>query len=141
MIVIGIDPGKSGALCAMEDGAIIDLIDMPVDTEGFDRWAVRFLAPRFFLEKVGGLPGQSAPRAFAFGEHVGWLKATIRRFGPMVPVTPQRWKADLAVPRDKKLAIARATELLPTEAHRWPLAKHDGRAEAAMIALWGTMYG
>jgi hypothetical protein len=34
-------------------------------------------------------------------------------------------------------ARARATQLLPAAAHRWPLVKHDGRAEAALIAYYG----
>lgn len=28
--------------------------------------------------------------------------------------------------------------LLPTAVALWPLVKHDGRAEAALIALWGS---
>ena len=30
MLIIGIDPGISGALCFMEQGKIIDVIDMPI---------------------------------------------------------------------------------------------------------------
>lgn len=139
MIVIGIDPGKTGALCAMEAGRIVDLIDMPEDVRAVARW----LRPaRAFLEKVGGLPGQSAPAAFNFGHHCGQLEMILNwQVGEPTLVRPQRWKGDLRVPRDKKLSRARASELLPAEAHRWPLVKHDGRAEAAMIALWGELYG
>jgi hypothetical protein len=28
--------------------------------------------------------------------------------------------------------------LLPQAAHQWPLRKHDGRAEAALLALYGA---
>ncbi len=35
-------------------------------------------------------------------------------------------------------ARARAGELLPRAACHWPLAAHAGRAEAALIALWGA---
>lgn len=138
MIVLGIDPGKTGALCAMEDGRIVELIDMP-DEHGLRAYFGPYgrYSDKVFVEKVGGLPGQSAPRAFGFGFHCGLIHA----WAMPNYVTPQRWKADLVVPRDKKLAQARATELMPAQAHRWPLAKHHGRAEAALIALWGTMYG
>ena len=34
MLIIGIDPGISGALCFFEDGKIIDVIDMPSMSEG-----------------------------------------------------------------------------------------------------------
>ena len=34
MLVIGIDPGISGSICFLQDGKIIDVIDMPTMTEG-----------------------------------------------------------------------------------------------------------
>ena len=34
MFIIGIDPGISGALCFMEQGKIIDVIDMPSMADG-----------------------------------------------------------------------------------------------------------
>jgi hypothetical protein len=34
-------------------------------------------------------------------------------------------------------ARARASELFRGGAVHWPLVKHDGRVEAALIALWG----
>ncbi len=34
MLIIGIDPGISGALCFMEQGKIIDVIEMPSMAEG-----------------------------------------------------------------------------------------------------------
>ena len=34
MMIIGIDPGISGAICFMENGKIIDVIEMPNMTDG-----------------------------------------------------------------------------------------------------------
>ena len=34
MFIIGIDPGISGAICFLEDGKIIDVIEMPSMAEG-----------------------------------------------------------------------------------------------------------
>ena len=34
MLIIGIDPGISGAICFFEDGEIKEVIDMPVMAEG-----------------------------------------------------------------------------------------------------------
>jgi hypothetical protein len=42
------------------------------------------------------------------------------------------------VPKAKDAARARASQLLPQAAHQWPLKKHDGRAESALIALYGA---
>jgi len=34
MLIIGIDPGISGSICFLDDGKIIDVIEMPTMTEG-----------------------------------------------------------------------------------------------------------
>ena len=34
MIIIGIDPGISGAICFLKNGTILDVIDMPIMTDG-----------------------------------------------------------------------------------------------------------
>ena len=34
MLIIGIDPGISGAICFFEDGKIVDVIEMPTMAEG-----------------------------------------------------------------------------------------------------------
>jgi hypothetical protein len=57
---------------------------------------------------------------------------------PITIVHPRTWKRALGVPREKDGARARASQLLPAHAHLWPLKKHDGRAEAALIATYGV---
>lgn len=61
-----------------------------------------------------------------FGRAVAWTA-----------VTPQVSKKALAAPAAKDGARARASQLLPAHAQLWPLKKHDGRAESAMIAVFG----
>ena len=34
MLIIGIDPGISGSICFFKDGKILEVIEMPVMTEG-----------------------------------------------------------------------------------------------------------
>ena len=34
MLIIGIDPGISGSICFLEDGKIIDVIEMPTMADG-----------------------------------------------------------------------------------------------------------
>ena len=34
MLIIGIDPGISGAICFLKDGKIIDVIEMPTMADG-----------------------------------------------------------------------------------------------------------
>lgn len=94
----------------------------------------------FVIEQVGGMPSQSAPAAFTFGYGVGLLTAFAIAAGMRIErVAPSSWKAALRVPADKRAARARASEILPAWSHLWPLQKHDGRAEAAMLAHWGWL--
>ena len=34
MLIIAIDPGISGSICFLEDGKILDVVEMPIMTEG-----------------------------------------------------------------------------------------------------------
>ena len=34
MLIIGIDPGISGSICFLQDGKIVDVVEMPTMTEG-----------------------------------------------------------------------------------------------------------
>ena len=34
MLIIGIDPGISGAICFFENGEVLDVIDMPIMADG-----------------------------------------------------------------------------------------------------------
>ena len=52
-------------------------------------------------------------------------------------MTPQRWKKALSLGQGKDAARARASQLLPAHAHYWQRVKDDGRAEAALIAVYG----
>ena len=57
---------------------------------------------------------------------------------PLLLVSPVSWKRALGVPKAKDGARARASQLLPEAAHQWRLKRHDGRAEAALLALYGA---
>ena len=156
--IMGIDPGIGGAFALIENCAIVDTADMPireerksnggirrrVDAEGVaalvDRWAPQ----RAMLEQVSASPGMGVSSAFSFGHGVGVLEAVLAVRGiEYKPVHPGVWKRALSVPAEKDAARQRAAALFgPTAAAaHWPLKKHDGRAEAAMIALYGVPNG
>lgn len=98
-------------------------------------------ATHLFIEQVQGLPGQSAPAAFNFGMGYGIVRMAARAAGLAIEsVPPTLWKAELRVPKDKRAARGRASEMLPMLAHLWPLQKDDGKAEAAMLSLYGERW-
>ena len=156
MIVLAIDPGLSGAI-AILGPSLDDLVvhDMPVhvlarggkakrDVDAVELVSIIRLAElsgaldHTFVEQVGAMPGQGLSSTFAFGKGYGIVLGALAALSvPVTTVPPQRWKKALGVPAGKDAARARASQLMPRHAHHWPLKKHDGRAEAALIALFG----
>lgn len=156
MILVAVDPGLSGAL-ALYDTEIRDLKlrDMPTyerkvsgakaarrfldeaEVLSILQWGTVMGAEMLVIEEVGGLPGQSGSAAFTFGYGVAVVVTTARLLGMRIErVRPAKWKQEMNCPADKRAARARASELLPAYADQWKLAKHDGRAEAALLALY-----
>ncbi len=158
MIVLGIDPGKSGALAFYDPGRDeLEVLDIPtiqagpkgrtaVDEEGVAaiiRSRADFVS-HAWLEQVGVMPGEGAVGAFSFGTTFGLLRmALVAHFIPRTLVTPVKWKRALSVPAAKDGAVARACQLLPRHAglFRGPRGGlMDGRAEAALIAYYGAKH-
>lgn len=151
MIVLGIDCGLSGAVCRMRDDGTVDRLD-DVPTHALARGgknkreidtvalAALVAGDCAFVEQVGAMPGQGVSAVFAFGKAYGIVLGIIAAKQISVTlVSPRRWKAALAVPAEKDGARARASQLMPAEAHRWTRVKDDGRAEAALIARYGIL--
>lgn len=155
MAVIGIDPGLSGAIALLDDGDGIDVFDMPVlelarsgkkrreiDPTRLDDLIRSLRGNRAVLEQAGSRPGQGVASSFAFGKGYGLVLGILVAHGiPYTVVHPTVWKKALHVPAGKDAARARASQLFPGSAQRWTRAKDDGRAEAALIALWGRRHG
>jgi hypothetical protein len=150
-MILGIDPGKTGALALYDQpSGALEVVDVPLlDIRGkgvVDHYALaRFIdlwAPSIktvWLELVGTRPGEGAVGAFDFGRTYGMLLGVCAAsFLPIELVTPAKWKAALQVKGDKDVSRQRASALLPRHAGLWPLKKHDGRAEAALIAYYGA---
>ncbi len=153
-MIVGIDPGLSGALFFIDphDPTNGESVDLPVHMlarggkqkreldiiQLISVLALRRLT-HAFVEQVGAMPGQGVSGVFAFGKAYGIILGVVAaRSIPLTLVSPARWKRALGVPKAKDAARARASQLLPQAAHQWPLRRHDGRAEAALIALYGA---
>ena len=88
MIIVGIDPGISGALCFFSNGNIIDVIDMPTMAEG-KKNKKQVNGRQIFneilnikntfaghkinvvVEQVSAMPGQGVTSMFNFGQSFG----------------------------------------------------------------------
>jgi len=154
-VYLGIDPGLSGALALYIPATdTLHVGDVPIHEIKRGKQTKREVdvhrlvaifrdcavhRPIVWIEQVGTMPGEGPVGAFTFGRTVGILTGVAIAMDLVLErVTPQVWKRGLNVLADKDAARARASALLPRHAHCWPLKKHDGRAEAALIALYGA---
>jgi crossover junction endodeoxyribonuclease RuvC len=145
-LIVGVDPGLSGAIALVDlDGQLIDAYDMPVvdglvssallaTYEGWRTTPYRFHA---VIEDVHSMPRQGVASTFTFGRAVGAVEATFGVLGvPVTRVAPTKWKKAYGLGKDKGESRRRAIELWPDNARLFARVKDDGRAEAALIALW-----
>ena len=143
--VLGVDVGMKGALAFYDVDELI-IYDMPVvkrnktsriDCAEFCRILEEQQPDSAVIEQVNAF-GMGATGAYNFGWNCSSVEALMEAYKiPYTYATPQKWKKVMECPTDKDAARMRATELLPQFAHNWPLKKHDGRAEASIIALYG----
>lgn len=152
-LYIGIDPGLSGAL-AFYDPATGDLevFDVPVHEvkvakstkKRLDMHGLADLVRERkstikagIVESVSAMPGQGVSSMFAFGFVAGALQATVAANTiPLDLVTPTVWKKRMGLTKDKDACRRAASMLMPRHAGIWKLAKHDGRAEATLLAYY-----
>lgn len=159
MRVAGIDPGQKGAICVVDSHTerIEFICDMPMvtvtiggkqrsrtDIDGlqsvFSTLSI-FDVELLVLENVGAGFGQNGR---VLGENVGLIKMAAHIYKVRVEMrTPGVWKKALRVPADKIEACQRAEALFTNDVHklRGPKGgRSDGRAEAALLALYGVKY-
>lgn len=156
VLILGIDPGLSGALALYAPtrrGNELTVTDMPVhvlkvngkvrrrlDGHSLARCDAILSAPTHaILENVHSMPEQGIASAFSFGKVFGAIEqCLIDRNIPYTLVEPALWKRVLGVPADKDGARRRASQLMPAFSCLWDRAKDDGRAEAALLAYYGS---
>jgi hypothetical protein len=159
MIVLGVDPGIHGALAWYDtEDRHLFLADMPTvsakrgktakDVDGptlADMLISRVIACKgidtAFVEQVSSRPRQGGQ--FSFGVNYGRVLGVLEATGiPVVNASPQKWKQAMGLrTQDKSMSVRLAAELFPDYAHYFygPRgAGLDGRAEASLIAYWGS---
>ena len=147
--VLGVDPGKTGAICLM-DGETVEVKLLPLAGKELDLDAITHLLGNWMdidlavFEKVGAMPGQGVTSMFTFGMATGMLHGIVAAFGiPRQIVTSQRWKKIVlaGTAKDKDAAIAHcrrrypAVSLLPTARSR---KANPNLADAICIAEYGS---
>ena len=152
MLVVGIDPGISGSICFFKDGRILEVIEMPVMTEGkknkkqvngaqiYNEFLKRINKKedeiRVVIEQVSAMPGQGVTSMFNFGQSFGILKGICSAMQlPMFFVRPAKWKKYFNLINSQKDASrTRAIEIFPYFSTQLSKKKDSNKADAILIA-------
>ena len=153
MLIIGIDPGISGSICFLQDGKIVDVVEMPTMTEGkknkkqvngsqivneisekikeLDKREIKVI-----IEQVSAMPGQGVTSMFNFGQSFGILKGICSSMQlPMYFVRPAKWKKYFnLINSEKDASRTRAIEIFPYFSNQLSRKKDSNKADAILIA-------
>lgn len=156
MIVVGIDPGISGALALVDHHGLRHVADMPVMPRSAGGAFVKNqVAPaalaallaewlsdhdknevHVLVESVSAMPKQGVASTFSLALTAGLIEGVLAARGYSHElVRPQVWKKAMGLTASKDQARARASRLYPeADIHR---VKDHNRAEAILIARYG----
>lgn len=149
-IVIGIDPGMSGAIAVILPDGVIEFHDMPTlelkKKTRLDYHGLAHVLRQYHsrgecvacIELVGAMPGQGVSSTWAFAQSYGAALGVLATLQiPYQTVTPPVWKrAFKLVGCEKDESRSRALEMFPHCVEHLRLKKHHGRADALLLAQW-----
>lgn len=152
---LGIDPGLSGALALYDsEKPHVAVMGMPTHTitvngkkkrqialyqlaQFFDMWASDI--SKATIEDPHAMPQQGVSSSFNFGFSCGVVQSMVAaHFIPMRLVRPSIWKRDMKLTADKDASRRLASQMFPKFSNLWPLVGDDGKAEATLLAVYGS---
>lgn len=136
-MIIGIDPGVSGALVALDGNNIDHWLVMPVIKQGKSRRVNVAEVGRFLrkypdahvaLERVSAMPGQGVTSMFSFGHAAGSVWGACGALGlPVTMIAPAVWKRRAGIiGQGKDASRSRSIELWPD----WEALSKKGQGQA-----------
>ena len=152
MLIIGIDPGISGSICFFEDGKILEVIEMPIMTEGkknkkqvngaqiYNEFLKRINNKgdqiRVVIEQVSAMPGQGVTSMFNFGQSFGVLKGICSAMQlSMFFIRPAKWKKYFGlIKTEKDASRTKVIEIFPYISSELSRKKDSNKADAILIA-------
>ena len=153
MLIVGIDPGISGAICFFEDGQVKEIIDMPVMADG-KKNKRQINGPQIYneiskrvnnfqkkdiivvIEQVSAMPGQGVTSMFNFGQSFGVLKGLCSAMQlSMYFVRPAKWKKYFGlIKTEKDASRTKVIEIFPYISSQLSRKKDSNKADAVLIA-------
>ena len=155
MIVVGIDPGLSGAIAILENNKVLNIFDMPVMAEGKKNKRQLNSAQlvsiikdgtrpeseiAVVVEQVNAMPGQGVTSMFNFGQTFGAIKGVCAALElPIFFVRPSKWKKDFElINSSKDSSRTKVIEMYPSLSSQLAKKKDVNKSDAILIARFYT---
>jgi crossover junction endodeoxyribonuclease RuvC len=153
MIIIGIDPGISGAISILENKKILEVYDTPTMIDGKKNkrqinsaQVTNIIKERLnadkevvvVVEQVNAMPGQGVTSMFNFGQSFGVIKGICAALSlPIYFVRPTKWKKHFnLIKTNKDASRTKVIEVYPEISSKLHRKKDSNRADAILIALY-----
>ena len=153
MLIIGIDPGVSGAISILENKKIIEIFDMPTMIDGKKNkrqinasQVTNIIKERLndgkevivVVEHVNAMPGQGVTSMFNFGQSFGVIKGVCAALSlPIYFVRPTKWKKHFnLIKTNKDASRTKVIEAYPDISNKLSKKKDSNKADAILIARY-----
>ena len=151
MIIIGIDPGVSGAICILNNGKITEIYEMPTMIDGkknkkqvngaeitniINKEIENEKDVKVVIEHVSAMPGQGVTSMFNFGQSFGVLKGICAALKlPVHFIRPVKWKKHFnLINSEKDASRTKVIEAFPYISSKISKKKDSNKADAILIA-------
>ncbi len=155
MIIIGIDPGVSGAISILENKKVIEIFDMPTMIDGKKNkkqvngsQVTNIIKEKLndnsgkeiivVVEHVNAMPGQGVTSMFNFGQSFGVIKGICSALSlPIYFVRPMKWKKHFnLIKTNKDASRTKVIEVYPEISSKLSRKKDSNKADAILIARY-----
>ena len=150
-MIIGIDPGLSGAVAILKDNKVLNIFDMPVMSEGKKNkkqlnsaQLVNIIKDNskndveiaVVVEQVNAMPGQGVTSMFNFGQTFGAIKGVCAALNlPIFFVRPSKWKKHFElINSSKDSSRTKVIEMYPSLSNQLTKKKDVNKSDAILIA-------
>ena len=153
MIIIGIDPGITGAICILENKKVVEVYETPTMIDGKKNkrqvngaQVANIIKERLsenkevlvVVEQVNAMPGQGVTSMFNFGQSFGVIKGVCSALSiPIYFVRPAKWKKHFnLIKTNKDASRTKVIEIYPQISEKLSRKKDSNKADAILIARY-----
>ena len=155
MIIIGIDPGITGAISVLENKQVIEVYDTPTMIDGkknkrqVNGAQVTNIIKESLnkdkdkevvvvVEHVNAMPGQGVTSMFNFGQSFGVIKGICSALSlPIYFVRPAKWKKHFnLIKTNKDASRTKVIQIYPEISSKLSRKKDSNKADAILIARY-----